>query len=191
MGTSLPRQLLTVPPADRPTTFEACFAALTAEGADELADALLAMEPVPFRTTEGNADTELMSFLEANEMHRPLALLAERASPAKRAVLLACASISAAITLDLADLPYAYARSALFVDPTSALAAQALEDSLYGYRDDLFEDLLRWSVERPDVAAVALAAARRVAPSWPASARKELADLESLPASYRPPQDVS
>ena len=181
MPTSLPHQLLSVPAADRPTTFEAHVAAITdVEGADAIADALLAMEPVPYRPAEGNADTELMSFLEADGMHRPLARLAERATPAKRAVLLACASISAAITLDLADLPYGYARSALLVDPTSALAALALEDSLYGYRDDLFEDILRWSSDRPDLAAVALAAARRVAPSWPASAQQELADLESL-----------
>jgi hypothetical protein len=175
-------ELLTTPPDARRAAFEVWVNQQEDRGryADELAAALLAMEPVPHKPATGNGDTELICFLEADGMRHPLAELAEAASPASRAILLACASTSSALTGDLADLAYVYARDALLADVSCAMGSQAYEDSLYGYPEDVFDDILTWHDERPAVAAIALAAARKVSPNWSPEEQKRLADLEAI-----------
>jgi len=127
----------------------------------------------------GNGDTQLICFLEAEGMRHPLADLAEEASPSVRAQLLAHASTSAAIMGDPADVPYALARAALLADATCRPTHQAFEDSLYGYTDDVFDDILQWRLEENAAAEPALTAARKVRDAWAADDQKRLADLEA------------
>lgn len=148
--------------------------------ADQLALELQAMESVPFKAKTGNGDTQLICFLEAEGMRHPLADLAQAGSPATRAILLAHASTSASVTGDLADIGYVLAREAVVIDPSCQAAVQAFEDSLYGYTDEVFDDILGWHLERPDVARMALAIVHKVRDSWSPEHVQRLVELEAL-----------
>ncbi|MBK8260320.1 MAG: hypothetical protein IPK80_03170 [Nannocystis sp.] len=173
---------LRIEPSERAKALEAWIAEQldTARYAEQLVVELGAMQDLPFEPHTGNGDTQLICLLEAAGIRHPLASLAEAGSPATRAVLLAYASTSALVTGDLADIPYTLAREAVLLDAGCEAAVQAFEDSLYGYTDELFDDMLDWQLERPEVAAMALAAARKVSESWSPADQQRLAEFERL-----------
>lgn len=185
---------MTVAPADilsvldvsasrRAGALERWFAAqpAPAAAARTLAEWLAVLADEPYSAPGSNASTALLHFLSAEKIRHPLAEAAEAAEdPEVAAQLFAHASTSSMILGELADLPYCYARQAILTGSTAACAWDALQDSLYTYNTDFFDDVEDWKRRAdlpPHVVPRALAVAARCADDWSEEDRERLALL--------------
>lgn len=113
-----------------------------------------------------NTDTELLYFVDAEGMRHPLYDLADSEALDDaldvRAALLAYASMSALVTMDLGDLPLDYAKRAVLADATCEVAWQAFEDASYNDPQAVIDLLESWGRSSSAEAKAALPRARDV-----------------------------
>jgi len=140
-------QMLVAPASTRAQTLEQWLSAQpdAQVAARELVSALAAMEHAPYRVEGSNGDTEFICFHEAESIRVPLAEAASKCTdPLIQSELWTHASTSAWVTLELADLPYGYAKRALCANPSSEAAWVAFKSALYSDNTDLFWDIEKW-----------------------------------------------
>ncbi|MEZ4389587.1 MAG: hypothetical protein R3A48_00715 [Polyangiales bacterium] len=126
---------------------------------------------------------DIVRFVNAEGMYRPLMRLAEAASGRVASTLWAWASTSALVRGELADIPGQLALRAVLEDPEHDVAWQAFGDAARAYVDpQLFADVRAWANDRtrpPVLSRRAVECFEEVAGGWDESDRHALAELKA------------
>ncbi len=180
------RELLGIPAANRANGLESWLSRQPEgeEGPRELAETLAVMANEPYRAQGSNADNAQLAFIDAEGLCYVLDEAAEKcADPHLQAELWTHACWSALITLQVADLPYAYSKRAVRANPASDEVWAAYAESIRSENTDFFDDaetlcVLAKRGELPaDVPRRIFAAARSVRDDWDERDRERLEEL--------------